>query len=69
MNMPVRYWQFLQVASRHGLYDCVVAVSSACVFCRAGDRLTYFRLPWAEPDAPSSITILYEDEHVVSKAI
>lgn len=38
------------------------------VCCRAGDRLTYFRLPWAEPAAPSSITILYEDEHVVSTA-
>ncbi|WIA33609.1 hypothetical protein OEZ86_006733 [Tetradesmus obliquus] len=35
---------------------------------KAGDRLTYFRLPWAEPAAPSSITILYEDEHVLGLA-
>ncbi|KAF6255500.1 RNA pseudourine synthase 5-like protein [Scenedesmus sp. NREL 46B-D3] len=35
---------------------------------KAGDRLTYFRLPWAEPEAPSSITLLYEDEHVLAIA-
>eukprot|EP00882_Tetradesmus_deserticola_P018339 GHRQ01019698.1.p1 GENE.GHRQ01019698.1~~GHRQ01019698.1.p1 ORF type:complete len:307 (+),score=69.96 GHRQ01019698.1:351-1271(+) len=35
---------------------------------KAGERLTYFRLPWAEPEAPSSISVLYEDEHVLAVA-
>ncbi len=34
----------------------------------AGQRLTYRRRPWREPDAPCSFALLYEDEHVIAVA-
>ncbi|KAI4339241.1 hypothetical protein MLD38_024203 [Melastoma candidum] len=33
---------------------------------RAGLKLVYHRLPWKEPDAPCSIEILYEDDHMIA---
>lgn len=33
-----------------------------------GQRLTYHRKPWPEPDAPRSFALLYEDEHVIAVA-
>ncbi len=32
-----------------------------------GDVLTYTRLPWSEPPAPSYVDLLYEDEHMVGQ--
>lgn len=34
----------------------------------AGQRLTYHRKPWREPDAPCSFALLYEDEHLIAVA-
>ncbi len=33
-----------------------------------GQRLTYHRRPWREPDAPCSFALLYEDEHLIAAA-
>lgn len=33
-----------------------------------GQRLTYHRKPWPEPDAPVSFALLYEDEHLIAVA-
>jgi 23S rRNA pseudouridine1911/1915/1917 synthase len=32
---------------------------------RAGDELEFHRPPWAEPAAPTSFSVAYEDEHVL----
>ncbi len=32
----------------------------------AGQRLTYYRKPWREPDAPCSFALLYEDDHLIA---
>jgi 23S rRNA pseudouridine1911/1915/1917 synthase len=32
---------------------------------KAGQKLTYHRSPWREPDVPLSFDILYEDEHLL----
>ncbi|MDE2888695.1 MAG: RluA family pseudouridine synthase [Gemmatimonadota bacterium] len=34
----------------------------------AGQRLTYRRRPWREPDTPRSYALLYEDEHIIAVA-
>ena len=34
----------------------------------AGQRLTYRRRPWREPDAPCSFALLYEDKHLIAVA-
>eukprot|EP00878_Enallax_costatus_P041775 GHUV01048660.1.p1 GENE.GHUV01048660.1~~GHUV01048660.1.p1 ORF type:complete len:167 (+),score=31.17 GHUV01048660.1:87-587(+) len=33
---------------------------------KAGDEITYYRLPWTEPEAPNFFDVLYEDEHVLA---
>ena len=33
-----------------------------------GDRLSYYRLPWEEPDAPTDFGTLYEDGDVLALA-
>lgn len=42
------------------------AALSVRPFHSTGDVLTYTRLPWVEPPAPSYVELLYEDEHMVS---
>lgn len=32
----------------------------------AGQRLTYHRRPWREPDAPCAFALIYEDEHLIA---
>ncbi|KAH7427053.1 hypothetical protein KP509_10G028300 [Ceratopteris richardii] len=35
-------------------------------YVRAGNQLTYHRLPWTEPPAPWMLEILYEDDHLLA---
>ncbi|MDE3000560.1 MAG: RluA family pseudouridine synthase [Gemmatimonadota bacterium] len=42
--------------------------TTPCTRLFAGQRLTYRRRPWREPDAPCSFALLYEDDHVVAAA-
>lgn len=64
------------------MLGCVREVSSTCAECdsahdlcswrvavvsgRRGMRLAYARTPWREAEVPSSIRVLYEDEHMMA---
>lgn len=39
---------------------------AATTVLRPGHVLTYQRAAWAEPDAPQSFDVLYEDEHIIA---
>ncbi|MBL8860657.1 MAG: RluA family pseudouridine synthase [Planctomycetes bacterium] len=55
-------------------WDAAIAAGLVCVNgtvattarrVTAGDRVTYHRPPWAEPDAPLDLPVVFEDPHVL----
>jgi hypothetical protein len=43
--------------------------TDAAVVLKPLDTLTYFRAPWAEPDVPNFVDVLFEDEDMVKSLI
>lgn len=55
-----------RIASGHVLVDSLPACCDS-VLCRGGE-LVWQRPPWLEPEAPTSFSILYEDEDLLAVA-
>jgi len=55
-------WRAEIESERLRVNDVVACVAEVL---QAGDRVTYHRPPWQEPDAPLAFGVVYEDEHVL----
>lgn len=56
-----------RIASSSVLIDGLPACSESVL--RRGSELVWQRPPWIEPDAPTSFTVLYEDEDLLAAVI
>eukprot|EP00250_Pteridium_aquilinum_P015336 c22527_g1_i1 orf=119-1213(+) len=63
-SAPREGWQH-RIQNRQITVDGKV-VTAVDELVRAGDCLTYHRLPWTEPPAPYRLEVLYEDDYMLA---